>query len=196
MKRQEKNEARRVAILDAALAEFSAKGFAAARMEDIARRAGVAKGTLYLYFTDKSGLFSGLIDAHLAPIHQQARVILADPSLTFSEKLLQLTAPLRANNGFCPAAAVILLLHCEGHHNPQITESYLNTLLGPVLELHREYLTSCEQQTHSALKAFPQLLIGPLIHAIVWQTLFGKAHPLDLDTMYTAYLDMILRPDS
>jgi AcrR family transcriptional regulator len=45
-----KAAARRDAILDAALDEFSARGFAAARLDDVAKRAGVAKGTIYLHF--------------------------------------------------------------------------------------------------------------------------------------------------
>ena len=52
---RKKTEARREAILDAALEEFAAKGYAGARMEDIARRAGVAKGTLYLHFGERRG---------------------------------------------------------------------------------------------------------------------------------------------
>src|SRR4051812_37338833 len=49
--------ARREAILAAALDEFSARGFAAARLDDVARRAGVAKGTIYVHFRDKETLF-------------------------------------------------------------------------------------------------------------------------------------------
>ena len=52
-----KSVARRNAILDAALDEFSARGFAAARLDDVAKRAGVAKGTIYLHFADKESLF-------------------------------------------------------------------------------------------------------------------------------------------
>src|SRR5258708_2117646 len=59
--RAERSAARRDAILDAALDEFSARGFVATRLEDVARRAGVAKGTIYLYFRDKETLFAELI---------------------------------------------------------------------------------------------------------------------------------------
>ena len=70
---RKKTEARREAILDAALEEFAAKGYAGARMEDIARRAGVAKGTLYLHFGDKEGLFNGLAESAFAPMHALAK---------------------------------------------------------------------------------------------------------------------------
>src|SRR6266699_2079097 len=59
---------RREAILAAALEEFAARGFAATRLDDVARRAGVAKGTIYLYFRDKESLFQELIRAMLTPL--------------------------------------------------------------------------------------------------------------------------------
>ena len=59
---------RRDAILAAALEEFAASGFAATRLDDVARRAGVAKGTIYLYFRDKESLFQELVRATLVPM--------------------------------------------------------------------------------------------------------------------------------
>ena len=75
--RTAKAAARREAILDAALEEFSARGFAAARLDDVARRAGVAKGTIYLYFADKEALFQELIRFHLNPVVGTFEVALA-----------------------------------------------------------------------------------------------------------------------
>src|SRR5665213_32742 len=66
--RATKAAARRDAIFDAALDEFSARGFEAARLDDVAKRAGVAKGTIYLYFRDKESLFQELISVMLAPL--------------------------------------------------------------------------------------------------------------------------------
>src|SRR5215510_10469680 len=65
--RAQKSAARREAILTAAFDEFSAQGFAAARLDDVARRAGVAKGTIYLHFEDKEALFQELIRSVLSP---------------------------------------------------------------------------------------------------------------------------------
>src|SRR5919198_3312468 len=65
--RAQRSAARREAILAAALDEFSAQGFAAARLDDVARRAGVAKGTIYLHFRDKEALFQELIRSVLSP---------------------------------------------------------------------------------------------------------------------------------
>ena len=66
--RAAQQNARREAILAAALAEFSARGFAATRLDDVARRAGIAKGTIYLYFRDKERLFQELVRTMISPI--------------------------------------------------------------------------------------------------------------------------------
>src|SRR5437016_14276275 len=59
---------RRQAIIDAGLDEFIARGFTATRLEDVAKRAGVAKGTIYLHFEDKESLFEELIRTALVPM--------------------------------------------------------------------------------------------------------------------------------
>src|SRR5262245_26098644 len=66
--RARRSAERRDAILAAALKEFSERGFAATRLDDVARRAGVAKGTIYLHFADKETLFQELIRLELSPV--------------------------------------------------------------------------------------------------------------------------------
>src|SRR5215218_6401902 len=61
-------EERRAAILAAALEEFTARGFEGARLDDVAQRAGVAKGTIYLYFADKETLFQELVRSMVHPV--------------------------------------------------------------------------------------------------------------------------------
>src|ERR1700750_2856691 len=59
---------RRAAIVEAAFAEFVARGFAATRIDDIAKRAGVAKGTIYLHFKDKESMFEELVRTAIVPL--------------------------------------------------------------------------------------------------------------------------------
>src|SRR5688572_28100052 len=66
--RQEQSAARREAILAAALDEFSARGFTATRLDDVAKRAGVAKGTIYLHFADKEALFQEIVRTMVVPV--------------------------------------------------------------------------------------------------------------------------------
>src|SRR5580765_5059248 len=66
--RAERAAERRQAIIEAALDEFIARGFAATRLDDIAKRAGVAKGTIYLHFKDKESMFEDLIRTAIVPL--------------------------------------------------------------------------------------------------------------------------------
>src|SRR5678815_5743430 len=66
--RAEKSAERRAAIVEAAMEEFIARGFAATRLDDVAKRAGVAKGTIYLHFKDKESMFEELIRTAIVPL--------------------------------------------------------------------------------------------------------------------------------
>src|SRR5882672_1848246 len=66
--RAERTAERRAAIIEAALDEFISRGFTATRLDDVAKRAGVAKGTIYLHFKDKESMFEELIRTALVPL--------------------------------------------------------------------------------------------------------------------------------
>ena len=146
---RKKTEARREAILDAALEEFAAKGYAGARMEDIARRAGVAKGTLYLHFGDKEGLFNGLAESAFAPMHALAKEILDDKTPTLREKLLLFCGPMLDEQGCSRTARIIRLVWAEGLHNPKLVAPFYHGLVAPILELHRENLRLARRSSGS-----------------------------------------------
>ena len=69
-KRVQQKEARRVAIIEAALEEFTSQGFTATKLEDVAVRAGIGKGTIYLYFHSKEELFEEVVRRTLIPEHR------------------------------------------------------------------------------------------------------------------------------
>src|SRR6478735_5344216 len=73
-----RKDTRPAELLDAALDVFAEKGFADARMEDIAARAGAAKGTLYLYFASKEAVFEALVRTLIVPNLDRAEGIAAD----------------------------------------------------------------------------------------------------------------------
>src|SRR5262245_2634791 len=66
---------RRAAIIEAALEEFIARGFAATRLDDIAKRAGVAKGTIYLHFKDKESMFEELVRLVIVPLVERLNAL-------------------------------------------------------------------------------------------------------------------------
>lgn len=73
---QRRKQARPQELLAAALEQFVARGFAATRLEDVARLAGVSKGTLYLYFANKEDLFKAVVRENMLPLLDEAEQLI------------------------------------------------------------------------------------------------------------------------
>ena len=191
--RAQRAAARRDAILAAALDEFAAQGFAAARLDDVAKRAGVAKGTIYLYFADKETLFQELIRAQLSPvvggvIHASHADI---PLRQFAEQLIEVFV--REVFG-TRRKDVIRLVITEGPRFPKLAEFYYREVIARVLEAVRALLRRAVERGElkdDTLVRHPQLLAAPGIVAIIWSGLFDRFEPLDIRAMMQAHFDFL-----
>ena len=188
-KREKKNESRRRAILDAALEIFSAHGFAAARVEDIARDAKVAKGTIYIHFTDKKDIFNTLVLEDLLALHQSVRDTLARPELPLHERLWRMAQPFLQNNGVSRSMQIIRLIHAEGLHNPSLVQPYHEQIISTLATLQYHMR---EVGLRGPVCEHPQLIMAPLIQGIIWQGLMGGLAPQDIAGAYRANLDALL----
>jgi AcrR family transcriptional regulator len=191
--RAAKTAARRDAILEAALDEFSAKGFASARLDDVAKRAGIAKGTIYLYFTDKESLFQELIRAKMVPVVGSLELALATnmPLRAVVEQAIEIFV--REVYG-TRRREVIRLLISEGPRFPAVAEFYYREVLSRLLKALRGMLRSAHERGElagDALVRFPMLLGAPGIIAIVWSGLFERFERLDVRAMMRAYFDTL-----
>src|SRR6201986_4279596 len=135
---------RRDAILAAALDEFSNEGFAAARLDAVAKRAGVAKGTIYLYFADKESLFQELIRAKMVPVVGSIELALATglPLRAIIEQAIEIFV--REVYG-TRRREVIRLLISEGPRFPAVAEFYYREVLSRLLKAMRAMM----QQAHA-----------------------------------------------
>jgi AcrR family transcriptional regulator len=185
---------KREAILAAALEEFSARGFAAARLDDVAGRAGVAKGTIYLYFRDKETLFQELVRAELSPVVAalEATQGAGDvPLRMVAERLITIFArEIFATH----RKDVIRLVLTEGPRFPAIAEFYYHEVVERVMHvigtLARRAVDRGELP-NDALVRFPQLLGAPGIVAIIWSGLFDRFAKIDVEAFMQAYLDLV-----
>jgi AcrR family transcriptional regulator len=189
---------RRNAILKAALDEFSERGFAAARLDDVARRAGVAKGTIYLYFKDKEALFQELVRFQIGPVVGALEAVLASdlPLAVIVEHALDIFV--REIYG-THRKQVLRLIISEGPRFPALAEFYYREVLAHILKAVRARLARAVERGEIAgdeLVRFPQLLGAPGIVAIVWSGLFDRFEPLDVRAMMRAYFDCLFGPRS
>src|SRR5690348_12990385 len=131
-----RKEARPAEILDAALACFAERGFAATRLDDVAKCAGITKGTLYLYFPNKEELLKAVVrQAIVANIARGEELVAesAEPAPVLLERIIHHWAELIAT----PASAIPKLVIAEAGNFPDIARFYLDEVVNRGRELIR-----------------------------------------------------------
>ena len=193
-----RKQARPQEILDAALACFAEKGFAATRMDDIAIRAGVTKGTIYLYFENKDAVFKALvresIGAQLANVLENVRAYEGP-----SRELLRLILTVLGQFARTSDRVVLpKILIAEVGNFPELARFYreeiidkgLSVMSGAIARgIERGEFRNVNPQ-HAA-----RLCIAPILLAIFWRTTFAQfdAKPYDYQGFVETHLDVLLR---
>ncbi len=181
-------------ITEAAFAAFAEKGFAATKVEDVARRAGVSKGLLYLYFKTKEELFKAVIRGVVTPRVDEltrtldssalsAEAFIRGPLLTFMKRLPG-----------SPASVVIRLMISEAPKHPDLVEYYWDNVASRGLAALRQLLergVANGEFRESAVNELPQLFVAPVMMSIVWGIVFAD-RSLDTDRLIETHVDMIL----
>ena len=193
--RKARSTERRDAILSAALDEFSTRGFEAARLDDVARRAGVAKGTIYLYFRDKESLFQELIRTMLTPLVGTIEAMgEADvPLPVLADRIVELFVrevyETRRRD-------VIRLMISEGRRFPKLAEFYYREVLARIIAAVRSLLrrAAARGEVPEGLADFPQIIAAPGLVAIVWSGLFERFEPLDVRKMMKTHVELLFAP--
>jgi len=190
-------EKRRQHLLDAALDEFFESGFAAARMDDIARRAGVSKGTIYLYFDSKEQVFNELIDAIASPNILQLETVLAQSdSIEHALKMLFSTAAKIVRSSPLPRLVKILVGDCNGF--PEAVQRYRELVIERGLAAVENILTVANQTGELEVqdpKLTARLFVAPVIFAGIWRVVFERQdeQPLDIEKLLQLHCGYMLR---
>ena len=186
-------EDRRRQILDAALDVFAEHGYAAARLEDVAARAGVAKGTIYLYFADKRTLFMELARTAAAPmIERIGELAVADAPI--DQMLRSLAVRFETEVLGTRRKEVFRLVIAEAGRFPEIAEFYHRDIVSRMLPLLREVLARAARRGELRVgveQALPHLFIAPFFMSIIWDGLFGSIEPLDTHALLSAHIDLL-----
>src|SRR6202790_5146175 len=191
--RAERAAERRGAIVEAAMDEFIARGFAATRLDDVAKRAGVAKGTIYLHFKDKEALFQELIRTALVPLIGRlaapppaggsVRAALEGFGKTFAQEVVTTRR-----------GDIVRLIVAEGARFPGIADFYYREVVSRGMAGMRALIElgiNRGEIRQEGLMRFPQIVVAPAIVAVIWQGVFGKHAPLDAAEMLRVHLDLI-----
>ena len=193
---QRRKEERPAEITQAALEAFAEHGYAATRVDDVAKRAGVSKGPLYLYFKTKEELFKAVIRGVVVPRVDALKTAIADTELSAEEFLQGPYLEFIQKLPNSPARIVVRLLIAEGPKHPDLTAYYFDQVISGGMDALRELINRGVRHgefRQSDLAEFPQLMISPVLMSIIWRTLFQKHYPLDTDKLLQTHIDLILR---
>ncbi|MFZ2988995.1 TetR/AcrR family transcriptional regulator [Ideonella sp.] len=180
-------------ILDAAMAEFSAHGYTATRMDDIAGRAGLSKGGLYAHFASKEAVFDALIQRSLGMPALAVDEVLAAAS-DLNAVLDGLFHPLYAQLTSPAALATARLILTEGPRLPAGAVHWRESSLSALVEQLGEVLRRCALRgwcRDSILLREPWLLISPLVHLMARQVACEPIADAELQAAQAAHLAML-----
>lgn len=196
-RRQEQGGEKRELILAAALDEFSQNGFAAARLDDVAKRANVAKGTIYLYFKDKESLFQELLRTQISPVIGMLEAVLASGGKEAKPVPLRDLAH-RVADLFVEQVIetrrkdIVRLILTEGPRFPKLAEFYYREVISRGLSALRARAQRALKEGElksDALVRFPQLIVAPALTSIMWKSMFDKFEPLDAKALMRAHIE-------
>jgi len=191
---------RQAQILDAAFKEFAANGYAATKLDNVAKRARVAKGTIFLHFRDKKALFRAVLCSVIQPVRADFDAAPSGPSSAHETMLRRLVA--RLYEGLVEnkkARALLRLLVAESDKFPELADIYYSKVIAPgaatfgcVIE---KGIAAGEFQgaDMSGIRRFPQILVAPAVLATVWILLLNNRQTLDLVAYRKTHIDFMLR---
>jgi AcrR family transcriptional regulator len=170
--RRRRKEARPSELTAAALELFVEKGFAATRLEDVAARAGVSKGTLYLYFDSKEALFKAVIQEGILPVLDEGEAILVRHDGSAFELLRQLLDNWWVMIGETQLSGIVKLMISEARNFPEVAQFYYENairrgraLLGATLE---RGMASGEFR-HMDIETAIDVVIAPVLMLSIWR---------------------------
>jgi AcrR family transcriptional regulator len=190
-----RKEDRPAEITQAAMETFAEKGYAATRVEDVARRAGVSKGLLYLYFRTKEELFKAVVRSFVSPrldalsdriasTDLSAEAFLRGPFLEFAKTLPT-----------SPAKSLVRLMVAEGSRHPDLVRWYWENVVSRGVAAIRAVIergVRAGEFRASVLDDFPHLLVAPVVLSILWKQLFEPHSALDTDALLEAHVDLVI----
>lgn len=197
--RSRRKEARPAELLAAALDCFVEKGFAATRMEDIARRAGVAKGTFYLYFPSKQAVFEALVQESLLPrfaaLETASRAVGGSAAARLRHLLASLV-PIVTNPRI---VALPKLVVAEAGNFPDMARFYRKAVIGRALALLTDLLNdgiaAGEFRAMEDAEMTARLFMAPVLLSALWQASFAPVEdaPLPVERLLMTHADLFLR---
>ena len=191
--------------MEAALELFVERGFAATRLADVASRAGVSKGTLYLYFANKEALFKAVVRSSILPVIRNAEGLVGEFKGSASELLRSVVKGMWSKVGGTLLSGIPKLIIAESRNFPELARFYYEEVICRGVGVMQGILARGVQQGEfRAIDAEPtaRAMMGPVLLMMLWQHSFldFENEPLRDERYFDSYLSLVLdglqRPSS
>ena len=190
-----RKESRPAEITAAAIEEFALNGYESTRIIDIAQRANISKGLLYLYFKTKEELFKSAIRGFISPRIEELRSSIEESNLS-AEKFLR--GPYLNLIKQIPKSKIRILVRlmiAEGPKHPDLVAYYWENVVSKGLAILRQIINKGIRDgefKETCLEKFPQLLFSPVVLSVIWTIIFKNQQDLDTDAMLEAHVNLLI----
>lgn len=192
--RRRRKAARPQEIIAAGMAEFAQRGFAGTRLDDIARRAGIAKGTIYLYFKDKESLLMAAVQEKVGPVLGEVEGFI-DHFPGTTRELFKLVIPLLhqrlVQSELQPLMRIMI---GEGGNFPHLTALYYRETVSRGRDLLERIVARGRARgeiREGAAADLPLIIMAPAIMSAIWQMVFAREAPIAPEAFLNAHLALI-----
>lgn len=194
---ERRKDARPQELLAAALDLFVERGFASTRLEDVARRAGVSKGTLYLYFTNKEELFKAVVRDSIVPVIGAAEDSIAGYEGHSADLLRSVLNDWWQRLGATKASGISKLVIAEAGNFPDIACFYQEEVIARGTSMISSMLVRAVERGEFRpidVSVMTQVLIAPMLMLMTWKHSIGPCDQdhLDPQAFLAAFLDVAL----
>lgn len=194
---ERRKEARPQELLAAAMDLFVERGFAATRLEDVARRAGVSKGTLYLYFENKEDLFKAVVRNSIVPVLGEAELSIAEFEGHSADLLRSMMMSWWERLGATKASGIVKLVMAEAGNFPELAQFYREEVINRGTRVISNMLVRGVGRGEFRpvnITQMTQVLIAPMLMLITWKHSIGPCDGGELDppAFLHTFLDMAL----
>jgi AcrR family transcriptional regulator len=193
---ERRKQARPGELLDAALELFVERGFAATRLDSVASRAGVSKGTLYLYYASKDELFKAVVRQNIVPLIEAFRRDIAHSQASSAELLHDFFREWWTRFGATRLAGICKLVVSEAGNFPEIARFFEQEVVLPNALLLRSIVERGIERGEFRrvdLDAAVQLWISPLVMRTIWERSIRSCGGPAFDVPIERYLDLHLQ---
>lgn len=192
-----RSQARPGEIVQAALDVFAEKGFAAAKLDEIAGKAGISKGALYLYFETKEDIFRAVVREAVVPNIDRVEALLAQATIPFADLLRMALSQMEAVIETSRLGAVAKLVIGESRNFPELARVWHDEVVSRMLAamsgaLERAQMRGEVRLGDPRVQAFS--IVGPILLGVIWQETFTPigAPPAPLKSLVRQHGETII----